>query len=95
MLVELAKANPDIPSILGGDLNAVPDSEPLKILSSAWQAANAGKELPTMPANNPRRQIDYILFRPANRWKVVEVRVPDEPLASDHRPLVAVLELQP
>jgi endonuclease/exonuclease/phosphatase family metal-dependent hydrolase len=48
-----------------------------------------------MPASNPPRQIDYILFRPANRWKVVEVRVPDEPLASDHRPLVAVLELQP
>jgi endonuclease/exonuclease/phosphatase (EEP) superfamily protein YafD len=39
--------------------------------------------------------IDYVMYRPAKRWQVVEVRVLDEPLASDHRPLLAVLRRVP
>ena len=31
------------------------------------------------------------MCRPADRWKVVEVRVLDEAVASDHRPVLAVL----
>ena len=95
MLVQLAEAQPDTPAVLGGDLNSMPGSEPLQILGAAWQLAGAGRELPTFPAGQPRRQIDYIFYRPANRWRVVEVRVADEPLASDHRPVLAVLELLP
>jgi endonuclease/exonuclease/phosphatase family metal-dependent hydrolase len=95
VLVELANKNPTIPTILGGDINAGPDSEPIGILSRAFQSASAGRELPTFPAGTPRRQLDYIFFRPAERWKLVDVRVPDEPMASDHRPVVAVLELLP
>ena len=49
--------------------------------------------LPTSPVVNPRRQIDYVLYRPGNRWRVVEVRVLDEAVASDHRPVLAVLEV--
>ena len=56
---------------------------------------SAEGSLLTFPSEKPDRQIDYIMCRPANRWEVVEVRVLDEPVASDHRPLLAVLRLKP
>jgi len=80
------------PAILAGDLNATPDSQPLAILGKDWQRANAEPVL-TSPAGRPRRQIDYVLVCPASAWRVIEVRVLDEPVASDHRPLLATLEL--
>ncbi len=45
----------------------------------------------TFPADKPDRRIDYVMYRPADRWKVSEVRVLDEPVASDHRPVLTVL----
>lgn len=84
----------DRPAILAGDLNAVPDSEPLKIFGRTWTRANR-KPRPTVPVDEPSRQIDYVLYRPAERWKAVEVRVLDEAVASDHRAIFAVLELRP
>lgn len=48
---------------------------------------------PTIPVTTPDRQIDFVLFRPAARWKVVKSRVLEEMIASDHRPILAVLEL--
>ena len=49
--------------------------------------------IPTVPVAKPVRQIDYILVRPKNRWKVIETRVLDEAVASDHRAIFAVIEL--
>jgi endonuclease/exonuclease/phosphatase family metal-dependent hydrolase len=46
----------------------------------------------TIPAGVPRQQIDYVICRPAASFRVVETRVIDEPLAPDHRPVLAVLE---
>jgi endonuclease/exonuclease/phosphatase family metal-dependent hydrolase len=85
-------------AILAGDLNAVPASKTLEIFKSAWTIPAANSEandppLLTSPAQKPRRQIDYILLRPQQRWKVIDVRVLDEPVASDHRPLLATVEL--
>jgi hypothetical protein len=34
-----------------------------------------------------------VLFRPADRWRSLEVRVLDEAVASDHRAIFALLEL--
>jgi endonuclease/exonuclease/phosphatase (EEP) superfamily protein YafD len=81
------------PAILAGDMNAVPDSKPVAALSRVWTAVQGAAPLLTSPAATPRRQIDYIFVRPANRWRVVEIRVLDEAVASDHRPLFAVVEL--
>src|SRR5690606_27304344 len=89
----LIEARPDVPSILIGDLNATPESEVLKRFRQAWQFAGDGETLWTSPSRVPRRQIDYIAFRPADRWQVREVYVIDEPIASDHRPIFALLEL--
>lgn len=81
-------------ALLAGDLNALPESKTLQLLASSWKRANDEAQ-PTFPAEKPVRQIDYILVRPKSRWKSVEFRVLDEPVASDHRPILAVLELAP
>lgn len=78
--------------LLAGDLNARPESEPVKILAKNWVFATepGGKELLTIPVDVPKQQIDYVLFR--GKFKVIEARVIEEKVASDHRPVLAVLE---
>ena len=78
--------------ILAGDLNATPDEPPIATLREKWLNATAGQDLLTFPAGKPNRQLDYVLVRPAGRLRVVERRVIDESVASDHRPVLAVLE---
>jgi endonuclease/exonuclease/phosphatase family metal-dependent hydrolase len=48
-----------------------------------------------VPVGKPILQIDYVLFRPSGRWKAIDTQVIDEAIASDHRPILAVLELVP
>jgi endonuclease/exonuclease/phosphatase family metal-dependent hydrolase len=81
------------PVILAGDLNANPDSQPLAILSKAWAVATSDKALLTYPSAKPAKQIDYVLVRPGDRFRVVETKVIEEAVASDHRPVLAVLEV--
>ncbi len=83
------------PAVLAGDLNARPDGPPLRTLLESWRNATAAAGLLTMPAEQPRSQIDYVLVRPAQRWRAAEARVIDERVASDHRPILAVVELLP
>ena len=42
----------------------------------------------------PQSKIDYILVRDIDPWRVVEVTILDEPVASDHNPVLAVLQWQ-
>jgi endonuclease/exonuclease/phosphatase family metal-dependent hydrolase len=82
------------PVILAGDLNAVPGSKPLQRLAGTWTVATEGDTLATYPAAKPARQLDYVLYRPAEAFRVVERSVLAEAVASDHRPVLAVLELR-
>jgi len=75
------------PAILGGDLNAMPESEPLAALLASWRSTTAEPQ-PTFPAGQPTRQIDFILYRAGGVLEPGEVRVLDEPVASDHRPIL-------
>jgi len=84
----------EMPSILAGDLNARPESKTMAILFTAWTKSFT-ENVPTIPATNPKAKIDYILFRPAHRWRVLETRVIDEKVASDHCPVLSILELLP
>lgn len=92
---ELAAARADQLMILAGDLNAIPDAPPLRTLIEQWGNATAGVDLLTSPADAPQVQLDYILTHPRTRWKVVESRVLQAPVASDHLPILAILELNP
>jgi len=84
-----------LPVLLAGDLNATPGSETMRLLGQQWQPADQAPQQPTFPAVKPRRKIDYIMYRPAARWKVIKTQVIDEKVASDHCPVLAVLELLP
>lgn len=80
---------PGEPFILAGDFNASPDSKVMKRVGKFWQLAPTG---PTFPAAEPRSRIDYVAARPMEGWRVVEAKVIDEPVASDHRPVLVVLD---
>jgi len=91
---KLVSQMPDVPLLLAGDLNATHDGEVIQQLRTDWCITNP-QPLPTIPVEAPKQQIDFVLFRPAARWRVLETRVLDESVASDHRPILAVLELLP
>lgn len=83
------------PMILAGDLNAEPDSPEITLLLTRWTAAdNSPVPVPTYPSNKPDKKIDYILFYPKDRWKVIETKVIHDSIASDHNALFSVLELK-
>ncbi|WP_339727434.1 endonuclease/exonuclease/phosphatase family protein [uncultured Gimesia sp.] len=86
-------SNDGVPTILAGDMNAQPDTDPIKILLKQWTNAIDDDATPTAPSTKPRSRIDYIFYRPATRFEMVESKVIDEPLASDHRPVFAILKL--
>ena len=86
--------HPDRLYLLVGDLNARPTSRPLKELDRLWARSDA-RELFTIPVAKPTQQIDFILYRRDARWLALETRVLDEAVASDHRAIVATLELKP
>ncbi len=79
-------------AVLAGDLNAQPESPTLREFEQVWTRANK-EVLPTFPVVQPTRQIDYILYYPADGWRVVQVKVLEEAVASDHRAIFAELEL--
>src|SRR5690606_21711706 len=82
-----------MPYVLIGDFNDVPESRTLALFKTrAGEAEKPDGARFTFPSTKPAREIDYIVFAPASAWRAGEVRVVDETLASDHRPLLAVLE---
>lgn len=93
-VLEKATAAADAPIvILAGDFNAEPGSAPMRALADRWKDTATEPAALTCPADKPRMRIDYILYRPAKNLKVVESKVIDEPVASDHRPVRAVLSV--
>ncbi|GGG14535.1 endonuclease/exonuclease/phosphatase family protein [Pontibacter amylolyticus] len=84
-----------LPFILGGDLNDLPDSPAMAALDQAFQRTCQINCEPTFPQDRPDRIIDYIVFSRAFNLKVLSQYVVPESYASDHRPVVAVLELLP
>jgi len=91
-ILDITAQQPDRPALLAGDLNDLPESDVLNRFGQQWSRSNVNV-MPSIPVENPRRQIDYILVRPSSRWRVIETKVINEALASDHRPIFAVLEL--
>jgi len=84
----------DLPVLLAGDLNARPESWTMEILFSDLKPSSIDLA-PTIPTDSPRVKIDYILYGPPDRWRVLESRVICDTVASDHCALLSVLELLP
>lgn len=84
----------DLPAVVGGDLNAEPDSPALALLAEAglsdpWPAVGVDDGL-TVPANVPRRRIDFVLHDAS-----FEPRTAEDLLStvSDHRAVRVGLRL--
>jgi endonuclease/exonuclease/phosphatase family metal-dependent hydrolase len=81
-------ANAAKPVILAGDLNAPPESEVIRTLEKKWTMLN-DPAIPTIPADKPRRCIDYIfvLKNQKENLTLIETKVEQESVASDHLPV--------
>ncbi len=82
-------------TLLAGDLNAEPRSAPLEALRANWRCLSAASRFGaplTFPSDTPNIAIDHIYMTP-RQFKVFvsDIRVLDEPVASDHAPLVVKL----
>lgn len=81
-----------LPLIVGGDMNATPDSAVVRKLLAfglrdAWAECGKGDGL-TYPASNPIKRIDYLFLAGALRCSTAEVI---DTQASDHRPLLVTI----
>lgn len=86
-------AEEEIPVFLAGDFNSQPGTAVMTFLEEEWaNPAKAGTPF-TFPADGPEREIDFILVRPKSGFRVLEYRVLDESVASDHRPILMQVEI--
>jgi endonuclease/exonuclease/phosphatase family metal-dependent hydrolase len=82
------------PTVLAGDLNARPGSVPINTLEEIWASTyDKTNPEPTIPSHNPRSKIDYVMFYPKNRWKVLDKKVIADTYVSDHCLYLVTLEL--
>ena len=81
------------PFYLAGDLNDVPGSPFLTALQAKFNILN-DSAAQTFPAPQPDRTLDYIAIwkETAPKLEVVAKEVVNEPVASDHRPVVVVVK---
>ena len=84
-------ADSDAPVLLCGDFNSEPGSPVLDELATVWTAVDTGEDRFTFPSVDPNREIDFLLLRDRDGFQVELANVLDEPLVSDHRPLLTVL----
>ncbi|NML23532.1 endonuclease [Pseudoflavitalea sp. G-6-1-2] len=84
-----------VPAILAGDLNITPDTQPYQYLTTVYKDAAElhGKPELTFPSDKPTVRLDYVFLSKENKWKVKEVKVIDAK-ASDHKPVLVILELK-
>lgn len=83
------------PVVLAGDFNGRPDDEVVLRLGRAWRIFEKSGDSGTYPADVPDREIDFVMTRSRDPVRLVEHLVIDEPMASDHRPLLAELIIDP
>ncbi|NOR88012.1 MAG: hypothetical protein GQ527_10415 [Bacteroidales bacterium] len=82
------------PTILAGDLNAIPESNPIQILEQIWAASyDRENPKPTYPSNQPSVKIDYVMFYPKEKWRVLKTEIIQDSIASDHCAYLVYLEL--
>lgn len=82
------------PTLLVGDLNAIPGSTPINILEEMWTATyDKSNPAATYPSNAPTLKLDYVMYYPKNKWKVHETIIIQDTIASDHCAYLVTFEL--
>ena len=84
----------DVPHILAGDFNSQPGSAVMDFLGEHWSILDKGEDRFTFSSWEPEREIDFVLVRPEGAFEVLGHWAMDEPVISDHRPIVADLVLR-
>jgi endonuclease/exonuclease/phosphatase family metal-dependent hydrolase len=79
-------------TILAGDMNARQGTDVMDVFDEQWTDPPVVDPAPPQANGRPRLSVDHVLLRPALGWRVIESRLLDEAVASDHRPLLVVLE---
>jgi endonuclease/exonuclease/phosphatase family metal-dependent hydrolase len=92
-----AHVPPGVPTVVGGDMNDVPQTPVWRALGAsqtdAWEVAGEGPGY-TSSARQPQRRIDALFVDQSIRVSGIRtIRDPDVELASDHLPVVADLEI--
>ena len=81
--------NPDVtPCILAGDFNSGFGSPTFGVLSQAWDVKTQIDMGETYPADKPEIQIDHIMTSGDIKLKSIGVKVLDNAVESDHRPVI-------
>jgi endonuclease/exonuclease/phosphatase family metal-dependent hydrolase/quercetin dioxygenase-like cupin family protein len=83
------------PVVLAGDFNDRPDGPVLERLRRDWWVLEKVGSPLTFPADDPDREIDFVMVSPGAGLEVREHRVVEERVASDHRPILAELRTAP
>ena len=95
---QLMKALDEVkePLIVVGDFNDLPTGSTYKLMRTkfdeAWEINGSESGL-SYPADKPKKRIDYIFYTKMDGVKVKRAWIVDT-LASDHRPVVADLEIK-
>ncbi len=85
-----------LPYVLMGDFNDQPQSRTLDLLSRGSLAAVKPKQDRfTFSSITPTKEIDFIFAAPREAWQLKFSRVLNGKLTSDHRPVLAIVELNP
>jgi endonuclease/exonuclease/phosphatase family metal-dependent hydrolase len=82
-----------LPVIIAGDLNAATGSEVINIFDETFTRTCSACAY-TIPVKNPNKTIDFIGYKPADRFEVEKHEVINETYASDHLPVSVILKLK-
>lgn len=82
------------PEILAGDFNSEPGGSVMEFLGQRWEILSKGDDRFTFSSFEPVKEIDFVLVRPIDAFEVLGHFLLDEPVMSDHRPVVADLVLR-
>lgn len=92
-IIELLRLE-TLPVIVAGDFNAVPGTRIINIFDSYFTRSCITSCGFTVPAMNAIKTIDFIAYAPSDKFTVLEHRVIDEKLASDHLPVFSVIRIK-
>ena len=81
------------PVVSAGDFNGRPEGPVVTSLGRSWEILTKSGDRNTYPSPQPDREIDFVMIRPIGAFIALEHEVIGEPMASDHRPILAVLAL--